>query len=607
MKIHLLPDVVANQIAAGEVVGRPASVVKEMTENAVDAGATVVSVNFRGNGNELIQVVDNGDGMTAADARMAFEKHATSKINSLDDIYALHTFGFRGEALASIAAVAEVELLTRTTDDELGTRVVIRGGEFGSQEPAVAPKGSNFMVRNLFYNVPARRKFLENSTAETNNIISEFRRVALCHPEVALLLYKDDAPLFNLPAANLRSRIVAMQGKGSAANLLDVDTHTTIVTIEGYVGRPDSAKKRGGDQFLFVNGRFFKNAYLHKAIVSAYEKLIPAGTLPAYYIYLTVDPDKIDVNVHPQKTEVKFTDQQAVWQILNAAVRESLAKTGVVPMMDFDPEIEIPVFDAQKVAERGFDEPSSTINPYYNPFTASSHGRRSEASLNDFSEVYNPLPDNNLERFDDSELEFIEGGERMVEMDLEFERDRFSGAIPLAEGYAATSIGGRLAVIDLARAREVILYKRFLTMLRSGNSASQQLLFPERAVFSHDDVVMLDECRDRFTSIGFDYEILDDNTVEVSAVPSDVALGALGETLCDLIDTLRDGGELTEEARHERMAAVLSHTTTAKKLTQGELEAVIDALEGCHDCSLTPDGRAVVHILQPSEINSYFK
>lgn len=613
MKIRVLPDSVANQIAAGEVVGSPASVVKEMTENAIDAGASLVTVNFRADGRELVQVIDNGSGMTPADARLAFDKHATSKIASLEDIYNLSTFGFRGEALPSIAAVAEVELVTRTEGEALATKVVIEGGEFRSQETVVGAKGCNFKVSNLFYNVPARRKFLESSEREAGKIKCEFRRVALCHPEVAFMLYKDDAPLYNLPAGSLRGRIAGIMGRSIAAQLLEVSTTTTIVKVEGYVGRPEFAKKRKDEQYFFINGRFFKSPYLHKAVMSAYEKLIPAGLTPSYFLYLTVDTQKVDVNVHPQKTEVKFSEESEIWQIVAAAVREALAKTGAVPMMDFEDEgeVQIPVFESAR--ERGFEEPRTTLNPFYNPFTATPKTTvregASRAFLSDSAEPYPTSPEDEVEReFESAIADFIENGEPTQErpLALDMEAEVFKGAVALSGGYAATSLGGRLAIVDLARAREVLLYKRYMMMLGSGNSVSQTLLFPERMVLSQDDVEMLSENYDYFAAFGFEFTVVDSNSVDMSALPADLPHAELEDTLYDMLDSLRDGVDLSQQRRKERLAQILSRTRGVKTLTQGELEAVLESLEGCHKDSLTPDGRAVVTVLDVADLKSLF-
>lgn len=630
MKIRLLPDSVANQIAAGEVVGNASSVVKEMAENAVDAGASLVTINFRADGRELVQVTDNGEGMTPADARLAFDKHATSKITSIEDIYRLSTFGFRGEALASIAAVAEVELTTRTENEELGCRIVMRGGEFVSQEQVVAPKGTTFKVRNLFFNVPARRKFIEDSEREAAKIKTEFTRVALCHPEVAFMLYKDDAPLYNLPVAPLKGRIAGLMGKSIAAQLLEVGTTTSIVKVEGFVGRPESAKKRNKEQYLFVNGRFFKSPYLHKAVLAAYDKLIPAGVFPSYFLYLTVDTDKVDVNVHPQKTEVKFSEDSEIWQIVNAAVRESLAKTGAVPMMDFEDEgeVEIPVYGSAN--GRQLREPASTINPYYNPFTAKprqssegegggSVGSRSGAlsggfgaGLDDFMSPYPSSAESELEReFDSSIMEFIEGGEAVSEesqqeLALDQTADYFRGAVPLVGGYVATSLGGRLAIVDLARAREVLMFRRYISMLKGDVSVGQALLFPERMVLSADDVELMRAQSDKFAAFGFDFAVVDQNTVEFSSLPADIDRGAIEELVYDMLDSLRDGLGVSDKVRKERLAAILSKSCGVKRLSEGEVEAVLDSLEGCKDCSLTYDGRPVVRLIEPNEIKTMF-
>ena len=367
-KIRLLPEIVANQIAAGEVVNNPSSVVKEMMENAIDAGASSVTVNYRNAGLELIQIVDNGCGMSPLDARMAFDRHATSKISTLDDVYRLHTFGFRGEALASIAAVAQVELRTRRAEDEIGTVTIVNGGEFVSQTPAMCPAGSQFLVRNLFYTAPARRKFNSDRTRMVSDIKKEFRRVALCYPHVRFELMSNDMPIMTLPAASLQERIIDVVGRYIRSNLLEVAVDTTIVKVTGFVGRPSAAKQKNAEQYLFVNGRYFRSPQIFRSIMKAYEKLIPENCSPSFFLYLTVEPDRVDVNVHPQKTEVRFADADDVTQIVTAAVRSTLAKSGAVSMMDFDNSsaIEIPVM--QSHPEVLYNEPRSSSNDDYNPF-----------------------------------------------------------------------------------------------------------------------------------------------------------------------------------------------------------------------------------------------
>lgn len=612
--IKLLPDTVANQIAAGEVVNRPASVVKEMVENAVDAGAWSVTVQYRGGGKELVRVVDDGKGMSPVDARLAFDKHATSKITKIEDVYALHTFGFRGEALASIAAIAHVELTTRRTEDELGTRIAIEGSRFQSQEPCAAPVGSQFTVRNLFYNVPARRRALDKSTTEHRHIAEEFRRVALCHPEISFALYGEDAPIYNLQPSNLRQRIAGLAGKGMANNLLEVETETSIVKITGFTGRPSAARQKNNEQYLFVNGRFFKSPYLHKAILQAYEKLIPAGVQPSYFIYFEVDPDRIDVNIHPQKIEVKFEDGPAVWQILAASVREALAKTGAVSFMDFDDErpVEIPV------APRGgaaIQEPPSTTRRDYNPFASHENkGLRSVASISDFAVPYERLSEGSREdtlaRFDESVLDFIEGcGDAQPRLLSDEETDGafFKGALPLNGGYVATARGGELTVIDLRRAKEAILYERYLLMLRNESSVSQKLLFPEVMVFSTDDASLMRENYEDFALLGFEFIFRDGNGVEITGIPADFTAQEIQPLIYDMIDSLRDETACPEQTRREHLAAVLARGGgRVRNFSQGEITAVLESLSDGGRYNYTPDGRPVMAEITMQEIKSLF-
>ena len=377
-KIRLLPEIVANQIAAGEVVDNPSSVVKEMMENAIDAGAKSVTVNFRNAGLELIQIIDDGCGMSPMDARMAFDRHATSKIKSFEDVYRLQTFGFRGEALASIAAVAQVELRTRQAEDEVGTVTIVNGGEFVSQTPTMCPVGSQFFVRNLFYTAPARRKFNGDRSRMVTDIKKEFRRVALCNPQVRCELMSNDMPIITLSAGTLSERIIDVVGRHIKTNLLEVDVDTTIVKVKGYVGRPSAAKQKNAEQYLFVNGRYFRSPQLYRSIMRAYEKLIPENCSPSYFLYLTVDPERVDVNVSPHKTEVKFADSEDVNQIVTAAVRSTLAKSGSLGMMEFEkPEVEIPVLES---GHTFYSEPAVASIEGYNPF---SEGYADVAELNE--------------------------------------------------------------------------------------------------------------------------------------------------------------------------------------------------------------------------------
>lgn len=643
-RIKLLPEVVANQIAAGEVVNRPSSVVKEMMENAIDAGAKTVTVNCCEGGRDLIQIVDDGCGMSPTDARMAFDRHATSKIASVDDIYKLHTFGFRGEALASIAAVAQVELKTRQEGEELGSQTFINGGEFDKQKPCGCPVGSQFFVRNLFYNVPARRRFLEKSTTSSRQIRDEFERVALCNPQIAFKLYSNNAPIYDLERNSLRGRIVDVVGKSIKNNLLEVSAETSLVKIEGFVGRPAAAKKSSYKQFLFVNGRYFKSPYFYKAVMKAYEKLIPAQTQPDIFLYLTIDPERIDVNVHPQKTEVKFSDGEAIWQIVNAAVRETLAKTGAVPLMDFDDEgaIDIPVASG---TGRVYGEPKAASVEGYNPFregytSGATAGRRSQADLSDFAGEYRATP--RRERFDiwpsdslagaeNEEFAIVDSGESFHDFlsseqpqtsGEEFEfvesadavQQRFEGAdeaqfedvIVLPEMMAAARYRGRLVVVDLRRARERVSFEEYEAMLGGGSSVSQQLLFPERLVLTNDEVELLKGCLDDLSAIGFDLRVVDDCTVELSGTPADMEGVEIDRLLYDVIHSIAEGDEPTAVRRQQLAAMVAQRRAAAMRGAIGveQTEVLLSRLAVCENMSFSPSGKAIMVEISTGEIRS---
>ena len=656
-KIRLLPEVVANQIAAGEVVNRPASVVKEMMENAIDAGATSVKVNFRDGGKDLIQIVDDGCGMSPIDARMAFDRHATSKIGAVEDIYALHTFGFRGEALASIAAVSQVELRTRQAGDEVGTQTEINGGQFAAQNPVMCPVGSQFFVRNLFYNVPARRRFLDKSTTSASQIKAEFQRIALCNPQIAFELYANDAPVYTLQAGSLAGRIVDVVGRHIKQNLLEVEADTSIACIEGYIGRPAAAKKRNTEQYLFVNGRFFKSTYLTSAILKAYEKLIPESCQPSYFLYLTLDPGRIDVNVHPQKTEVKFADEEAVWQIVNAAVRETLAKTGAVPLMDFDRDspVEIPVLQKGAV----YSEPLAMSNSDYNPFREEYIDPSAPDPNEDFTGFDVPYRDGGVvsdnsaagfrtgggrsaapsfpqaaaggfalpgadagefEEFesgggfeiasgggDDSALDFIpsEAAPEQQRFDMP-QRPEFTDALPLPGGYVAALLGGRFVVVDVRRARERILYEDYLRMLGNGSSVSQQLLFPERLVLSGDEYALLEENAVEFAALGFDIDFCGEGTVEVRGTPADMPADAVDRLLFDLLQAFATPVSLSD-VRREKIAGVMARSGAkgaGRTLSREEAAALLAQLADTGSFSFSPSGKAITAEITPEDLRA---
>ena len=652
-KIRLLPEIVANQIAAGEVVDNPASAIKEMMENSIDAGASSLTVNFRNAGLELIQIVDDGCGMSPMDARMAFDRHATSKIETFDDIYRLQTFGFRGEALASIAAVSQVELRTRQAEDEIGTVTIVNGGEFVSQTPVMCPVGSQFMVRNLFYTAPARRKFNSDRTKMVNEIKRVFRQVALCNPQVRCELMSNDMPIITLPAGSLQERIIGVVGRHIKTNLLEVDVDTSIVKVKGYVGRPSAAKQKNTEQYLFVNGRYFRSPQIYRAIMKAYEKLIPEKDSPSYFLYLTLDPERVDVNVSPHKTEVHFADSEDVNQIVNAAVRSTLAKSGSVSMMDFENNvpIDIPVLGSQT---NTIYEPKSSTNSDYNPFRddyietgvseeeiksafddpfielpyrrvsapTKSEPKASVDSLRDVSwtemaanssfaipsgdevvvESYNDVATDFSQGIDlaammgveeESSLEFVASA---VQQSLEYEPQmEFTSAMPLMGGYVLAVSGGRTMLVDMRRAKERVLYDSYIAMIGAGSMASQRLLFPERLTLTEDDYALLVEQEVEFSALGFDISFLGDGVLELNAVPSSIVGEQADELLYELLREVESGGA-AERIRCDmaRVMAVKGSRLAAKGISAEEAMEMLQRLCACENYSFSPSGKAIM-------------
>ena len=618
--IKLLPEIVANQIKAGEVVESPSSVVKEMMENAIDAGATEVTVNYVNGGRDLVQIIDNGRGMSPVDARMAFECHATSKIASLDDIYALHTFGFRGEALSSISAVSQVELITRQADCEIGTQTIINGGEFVSQTPVATEVGSQFLVRNLFYNTPARRKFINSKESSlSSDIKREFRRVALCHPEVACTLLNNEAPIYSLPVSSLVERIVGIMGNATRRNLLEVDVETSIATVKGYVGRPETARNNSSEQYMFVNGRFFRSPYFNKAIAKAYEKLIPEKGYPTFFLYITVDTERVDVNVHAQKTEVKFADNEAIWQILNAAVRETLAKNGAMPLIDFDTEdlVDIPV------ATTGvrYAEPRATTKDNYNPF-AENYGSEGGSSVKEPNNEWSAIPMISPE-FDlapsmefsgganaaDTEFDYFESGYGEVQsLGFEVESCEEPLNITLCCGrYAVATFASKVLVVDLARARERLLYNHYAASLQSGHSVSQQLLFPELLTLTEEEYDLVEEFAVDFAALGFDIKAQGANTIEVFGIPADVHTEQLDRAIYDLLQSLKLPQSVVE-MRRQALAQTLAHSEAVGNIrfAQEDAERLTLQILAAGE-SYTPSGKRIVSAWAHSDIKNLFE
>ena len=617
--IHLLPDSIANQIAAGEVIQRPASVVKELVENAVDAGAGHIQVNIKDAGRTLVQVIDDGKGMSETDARMAFERHATSKISTADDLFSLHTMGFRGEALASIVAVSQVELRTRLKGAELGTHLVFSGSELESVEPDACTEGSIFSVKNLFFNVPARRKFLKSNETEFRNIINEFERIALVNSQVALSLYHNDTEIFNLPESGLRQRIVNVYGKTLNQKLLSVDAQSSLVTISGFVGRPDSAKKRGALQYFFVNGRFMKHPYFHKAVMQAYEQLIPAGEQPNYFIYFTLDPATIDVNIHPTKTEIKFENEQPIWQILMAATREALAKSSAIPTIDFDVEdaIDIPVYNPVKEAAP-YKAPCVQVNSGYNPFETSSY-KKPEF---DWSKLYNDFEGDRNAIRQGAELtgSFLapDLSEPAIEADEVVVQDT-SGSLfndvsnPCYQykgKYIITSLKSGLALIDQHRAHVRILFDQYITNIRQQRGASQQVLFPEIVEFTAGEATVLPTLLEDMRFIGFDLTNLGNNSYAINGLPAGVENLDPVSLMRNMVDRVIDTGCEVHEEICDSLALSLAKAAAirpGKILSGEEMDNLLASLFSCQESNLTPDGKTIISKLTDEELEKRFK
>ena len=516
--IHLLPDSVANQIAAGEVIQRPASVIKELVENAVDAGATTIHVIVVDAGRTSIQVIDDGKGMSETDARLSFERHATSKIRQADDLFALHTMGFRGEALASIAAVAQVELLTRRAEDEIGTCLRIAASKVVSQEPASCPVGSTFKVENLFYNVPARRKFLKSNTTELSNILQAFERIVLVYPDIHFILHHNGAELQNLKPSSLRQRIADVYGRQFSQELLPVEVQTTLCSISGFVGKPESARKKSGHDFFFVNGRYMRHPYFHKAVMNAYDRMIPEGMQVPYFLYIEVNPSEVDVNIHPTKTEIKFENEQAIWQVLTATVRDALGRFCEVPAIDFDTQgkPDIPVFDPSRGA---ITAPRVNYNPDYNPFRSHSDSHKDVVPSN-WEQLYDIAA---TPREEDQSLFPASEGNLTHSSSLLSPRDNtdLSTLHYQYKGrYIMTAVKSGLMVIDQHRADVRIRYERYMEQLEHHTATSQQVLFPETVQFSPAESVLMEKMLPSLAAIGFDLSDLGGHTYAINGVPA---------------------------------------------------------------------------------------
>ncbi len=613
--IQLLPDSVANQIAAGEVIQRPASVIKELVENAIDAGAKNIHVSVVDAGRTFIQVIDDGKGMSETDARLAFERHATSKIRHADDLFALHTMGFRGEALPSIAAVAQVELKTRLADDEVGTLLRIAGSKFEGQEPCSCPVGSNFAVNNLFYNVPARRKFLKSNSTELNNIVTAFERIALVYPEVSFSLRSNDSEMFHLRAATPRKRIVDVFGKRFNQELLPVKVETSMCRISGFIGKPEAARKKSAHQYFFVNGRYMKHPYFNKAVLAAYDRLIPQGEQIPYFIYFDVDPKDIDVNIHPTKTEIKFENEQAIWQILSAAVKESVGVFNDVPSINFDTvgKPDIPVFDPQ--ASPSASAPKVSINPSYNPFksTASSSGGSAVPSASrqytsavddDWQQLYQGLGEQTAgvaepDIFESAGVEEKKDDGESLVAEKSLAHYQYKGK------YIMTAVKSGLMIIDQHRAHVRILYEQYLQQLHDHQCHSQKVLFPEVVQFPVSEKVVVEGILPEMQELGFELDDLGGGSYAINAIPAGLEGINPLSLVREMVSSAMEKGCVSLDEVHRSLALSLARHAAIPQgqvLGNEEMESLVNALFACGNVNYTPDGKNVLCILQQQEI-----
>lgn len=606
--IKLLPDSVANQIAAGEVIQRPASVVKELVENAVDAGATEISVIVKDAGRTLIQVVDNGCGMSATDARLAFERHSTSKIRSADDLFSLHTMGFRGEALASICAVSQVELRTMRRGDSCGTRLLINGSRVESQEPEAGVPGSNMMVRNLFFNVPARRKFLKKDSVEMANILHEFERLALVNPSVELTLIHNDVTLHRLPAAPMRRRIIDLFGKSLDSQLIPVETDTDMVRLSGFIVRPEHCRKRGALQYLFVNGRNMRHPYFHKAILQCYEGLIPADEQPNYFIDFSVDPQTIDVNIHPTKNEIKFEQEQGIRQILYAAVKETIGRYNSAPQIDFAtidederPEIPAPMLEREPVRRQA---PSTTsAGGGYNPFVSAA-----ASSVRNWEELYRNFEADRAQALAAAELERATPS-TLNGLDSPEPAEAQTGGrlLPIGNRYVALADARGLRVIDLRRAHQTVLFNRFMSA--EANASGQRLLFPETAHLEPSEAPLMDELEPRLAAMGFDLAPLGDGDWAINAVPAGTDSRNPADMLLEIVrEVAADSRADMPSPLAERAAAAMAVAASFRpdrRMTDAEIQSLLADLMSLSLPGFSPKGKPVFTVISESDLAKF--
>lgn len=611
--IQLLPDSVANQIAAGEVVQRPASAVKELMENALDAGSTAIKLIVKDAGKTLIQVIDNGSGMSETDARMSFERHATSKIRKAEDLFSIRTMGFRGEALASIAAIAQVELKTRKAESELGVCIEIDGSEVKNQEACSTPVGTSISVKNLFYNIPARRNFLKTDTVELRHIIDEFQRVAIPNPHVAFSFHSNTTEVFHLEAGSLKQRLMGIFGASYNSRLVPVEEETGVVKIKGFIVKPEFAKKTRGEQFFFLNKRFIKNAYLHHAVQSAFEQLLPVDSFASYFLLLEVDPQTIDINIHPTKTEVKFEDEKLIYAFLRSTVKKSLGQFNIAPSLDFDQEAHLYNMPL-KPADGVYKQPTIKVDPNFNPFKNDKEGPsysppklsdRERSNKSNWEQMYQHSPYLKVEPEEEVKQQTIH-----TDWDIEQKINSKQSVYQLHNKYILSPIKTGFIVVDQQGAHERILYERIVDSFEKSKSSTQQELFPKTVEFSLSDFELIKELHSEIQLMGFDIREFGKNTYVIHGIPVDMIGHDPAALLEGLLENYKQNLQELRSNKRENLARAMAKNMaikSGKTLNQEEMNAIIDELFACQMPYVTPAGRPTITTFSLDELDKRFK
>lgn len=610
--IQLLPDSVANQIAAGEVVQRPASVIKELVENSIDAGSTKIQVILKDAGKTLIQVIDNGCGMSENDARMCFERHATSKIRKALDLFDIRTMGFRGEAMASIAAIATVEMKTKKSDNELGLHIRISGSKLETQEPVSCQNGTNISVKNLFFNVPARRKFLKSNSTELKHIMEEFQHIALGFPEIEMKLVHNDVEIYNLPPSKIHNRIINILGKSASQNLIPIESETSMAKIIGYVGKPEHARKTPGEQFFFVNKRFMKHPYFYRAVIKAYENILQPGLLPSFFIYFDVNPESIDINIHPTKTEIKFENEKALWPIVQATVKEGLGKFNIAPSIDFNQEtaFDIPIMRKGETVE----PPQIKINPSYNPFdtkstpaTSTSYNKPKQQSTSNWEQLYQGFEKQKNDQFSTEITQQTQPIQHTIQSEPKNETGRF---FQIKGKYILTAVKSGLMLIDQKRAHQRIIFDEYIYKTGSQSGVGQKLLYPHKVELDAVDSSLFNSLLPEINRLGFEVEDFGKNTFVINSVPAEFPDTDAGEWVTQIIDSVKNNEKDFTEAIRENIVKSLAKFLSipyGKVLSQEEMAHINDKLFVSQMPNLTPDGKTIISIIAMDDLEKKFK